>query len=62
MVTDFIEIYDNVLSHEVCVSFLNHINNSNKVRRNEKNLKDIWYVPNCRLSDKNPLIHYRRLI
>ena len=55
MVTDFIEVYDNVLSHNVCKSFLNYINNSDKVRRNEKNLKDIWYVNDCHLSDKNPL-------
>ena len=56
MSTDFIEIYDNVLSHETCKSFLSYIDNSHKVRRTEKNLKDIWYITDCHLNDPNPLI------
>ena len=54
--TDFIEIFDNVLSHEMCKSFLDYIENSHKVRRTQKNLKDIWYVTDCYLNDPNPLI------
>ena len=56
MSTDFIEIYDNTLSHEMCKSFLSYIDNSHKIRRTEKNLKDIWYVTECYLNDPNPLI------
>ena len=54
--TDFIEIFDDVLSHEMCKSFLDYIENSHKVRRTQKNLKDIWYVTDCYLNDPNPLI------
>ena len=56
MNTDFIEVYDNTLSHEECKEIIDYIESSEQVRGSfhgsyQPRIKDSWEVPSQRLDE-----------
>ncbi len=53
---DFIEVYDNTLSHEECEEIIEYIDSSEKIRGHfngqyEPRIKDSWEVPDQKLNE-----------